>query len=880
MNTALAAALSVVVATTTFAQTGNPPPAKKDDNAKKAASEVVRKLSRRERKELTAKLDDRFQEFLSGVDPIILPAEIDTFLMLSTDAQRDSFVDDFWRRRDASMGNGNGHFREVYARRLEVAKQEFKRLNNDRAKLFLLDGPPAEVVRADCDAFLQPIEVWKYPFIKGLGYNVRLLFYKPRDLGDYRLWNPIGGNTAISDLLSHAAFEFSESDAMSQHALTSASPYAYLNKIQLECRQGDEIMRAITQMVQSRVDLMKLFEPPAVNEEDVAKILRSMVIENPKAQKLDAEFSVRYPTKDGSRTDVQMTLLVPRTQVTPAAVGEAEVYTVDVTGEVLRDGQLWEKYRYRFDFPGDFNGDKLPIVVDRLLRPAQYLSRIKVTDANTGAEAIVENPLDVPEVFLPEPEVVAQTAPAATPEAMAEPKSPPAVAMPVVVDDKPALRIVPPSGEVVTGIHTIETIASGDAIKGVEFWLDGRKLAVRRAPPFTLDFDFGDIPQTRRIRAVALDAKGKPLTGDDLWINTGTDPFRVRIVSPRIAPHLVGPSRVEVEVHVPDGDELDALELYWNETRVATMFDPPFVQMVDIPATDGVGYIRAVARLKDPDAAPIEDVVMINTPAYMEELNIHLVEIPAVVTIGGKPATDLTEKAFTILDEGKPIPIAKFEYVKNLPLAIGMAIDTSGSMQPRMDEAQKAGAQFFENVMKKGDKAFLVAFDTEAQLVQKWSTRISDVHAGLAKLRAEESTSLYDAVIYALYNFQGIKGQKALVLISDGKDTSSKYSFEQSLEYARRAGVPIYGIGIGMRAGEIDVRSKLGRLCTETGGSLWTIDQARDLQRVYNEIQTELRSQYILGFYPPSDLKTGSKWRELTVQVAQGKAKTVKGYFP
>jgi Ca-activated chloride channel family protein len=240
----------------------------------------------------------------------------------------------------------------------------------------------------------------------------------------------------------------------------------------------------------------------------------------------------------------------------------------------------------------------------------------------------------------------------------------------------------------------------------------------------------------------------------------------------------------------------------------------------------------------------------------------------------------LTEKAFKVLDEGKPVSLAKFEFVKNLPLSIGMAIDTSGSMQTRMDEAQKAGAQFFEQVMKRGDRAFLVAFDTEPQLVQRWSTKISDLHAGLAKLRAEESTALYDAIVYALYNFQGVRGQKALVIISDGKDTASKFEFEQVLEYARRAAVPIYGIGIGIRGNEVDVRFKLQKLATETGGSTFYIEQARELERVYNDIQEELRSQYILGFYPAPDVKTGGKWRELTVQVTEGKAKTIKGYFP
>jgi Ca-activated chloride channel family protein len=72
----------------------------------------------------------------------------------------------------------------------------------------------------------------------------------------------------------------------------------------------------------------------------------------------------------------------------------------------------------------------------------------------------------------------------------------------------------------------------------------------------------------------------------------------------------------------------------------------------------------------------------------------------------------------------------------------------------------------------------------------------------------------------------------------------------------------------------------LNKLATETGGSTFYIEQARDLHRVYDDIQTELRSQYILGFYPSPDIKAGSKWREVTVQAAEGKAKTVRGYFP
>jgi Ca-activated chloride channel homolog len=867
--------LMFAVATTILAQAGNPPAAAPQS----AANDTLRKLSRRERKERVERLDAKYQDWVADTKPIALPTELDTFLLLETDPQRDNFIDEFWRRRDALQGDSRS-FRDTYYERLATAKEQFRKVDSDRAKTFLVHGPPAAVVRAECTRVLQPIEIWKYPYIRGVGNDVRLVFYRPRGTTDYKLWNPIGGTMAISDLAASDPAAFgatAEEGQPNRNSSKSASPYAYINRIQLECREGDEILRAMTQMVQQRVDLLKMFEPPQLNEEQVRDLLRSVVIANPNAPKLSAEFSVRYPTKEGSRTDVQMMLLVPRAQIAPVDVGGAEVYTVDVTGEVLKEGQLWEKYRYRFDFPGDIKDEKLPIVIDRLLRPAEYVSRVKVIDANSGAETIVENPITVPEIFTPEP-IAAE--PASVAEAAAPASVSAAVAKPAAADPhETRLRIVPPDDALVSGVKTIETMATGDAIKAVEFWLDGRKVAVRRAAPFSMAFDFGEVPQMRRIRAVALDAKNQPLTGDDLTVNGGTDPFRVRITSPRFAPHITGPTRVEMDVSVPDDETLASLELYWNETRVATLFDPPFVQTVDIPPTSGVGYLRAVATLKDSDAAPIEDVVMINTPAYMEELNVHLIELPTTVLVGNKPAMDLEEKAFKIIDDGKPVPIAKFEHVKNLPLSIGLAIDTSGSMKPRMDEAQKAGAQFFKNVMKHGDKAFLVSFDTEPKLVSHWSPKIADVHAGLAKLRADETTALYDAVVFALYNFLGIKGQKALVLISDGQDTASKFTFDQALEYARRAAVPIYAIGIGIKNNEMDVRYKLTRLANETGGSVYYIDQAHDLDRIYDQIQTELRSQYILGFYPPADAKPG-KWRELTVEAQGGKARSLRGYYP
>ncbi len=876
-NTSRSGRLTLVTAvlfaaTNLLAQANNSDiPKKKEDDKPAKQDQGIRKLSRRERKDRIKNLGEKYRQFLTDVEPIMQSSELDTFLMLETDAQRDIYITEFWRRRDVARGTTNHAFRDEYYERLDVVKTEFKNASSDRGRIYLIHGEPTDRLKVNCPRYLVPIEIWKYAYIPNYGHDVRFIFYMQRFGGlDFLLWNPNIPDAMLQLISSETSGSMGGEQAGVQYVFGRVNPYSNVTNVEMDCQYGDELMKAIYASEINKTDLARIFEPPPVNEEDVHKILRSVVLADPNAPKLPSEFSVQFPAKQGSRTDAEMTILVPRVQVTLKEVNGTKLYSLDVTGEVLKEDQLFENYRYRFDYPSNTSSDKLAVVLDRFLRPADYKARIRVKDINSGAEAIIEKEITVPELF-------------DTPEQQKQ-KEAASSAVAAIKDDIDSnttrLRIVPLPEDLLHGVQHIETIAVGSDISAVEFYLDGKRVMTKRQPPYTLDLDFGEVPQVRRIRAVALNAKGEPITGDEVNINTGNDPFRVRIVAPRVAFKLRGRTRVEMAVAVPEGKKLDHLDLFLNQTRMATLFGPPYVQTIDIPASEGVGYLRAVAELKDDPQPPVEDLVMINSPQFMEEVNVHLVELPTTVTRNGRPVNDLAEAAFKVLDDGKPVKVAKFEHVTNLPLNIGLAIDTSASMQPRMSEAQKAGSQFFSNVMRAGDRAFLVSFDTQPQLIQRWSTKLSDVNAGLAKLRAEESTALYDAVVYSLYNFLGVKGQKALVLITDGKDTSSKFSFDQALEYARRASVPIYAIGIGIGATEVDVRFKLGRFCTETGGNIYYIQQASDLARIYGEIQNELRSQYILGIYPPDGVKPGSKWREVNVQVSEGKAKTIRGYYP
>jgi Ca-activated chloride channel family protein len=835
------------------------------------APQPVVKLSRGEQKARIAKLGADYQQFLLDVEAIMQPAERDAFLLLESDPQRDLFVDDFWLRRDKAAGTTRA-FRQLYYDRLATAKQRYGSISGDRSRVYLLHGDAAQLIDSDRCELLQPLQVWTYYNLRGFESPATFLFYQPRDGVNYVLWQPyVATDDARLDLISRQIIATEGKERALQRVFGFVDRGRTRNFLQRDCPSGDEIFDAIMAAQQRRLDNGKVFEPPPVNAEEVRKVLRSVVIPTAGAKALPAEASVSYPGRQRGKTVAELTILVPKAQLAAKEVGSTTLYSIDVTGEVLKDGQMFETYRYRFDYPAGIASEKVAVVVDRILLPAQYTSRIKVADINSGAEVIVETPLTVPDLAVTAGEQKQKEEAAAVVATIKD----------RVDANEPMLRIVPLPDQPLTGLQHIETVAYGQGLASVEFYLDGKKIMRKGQPPYALDLDLGGVPQLHHVRAVALNAAGDFIAGDEVDVNSGNDPFRLRILSPRVAPKLRGKTRVELSVQVPDKKKLEKVELFLGETRVATLYGPPFVQVVDVPAQEGIGYFRAVASLKDaPEQPPIEDVVMFNTPQYMGAVEVHLVELPTTVLREGRPINDLPESAFTVLDEGKPVKVAKFEQVTNLPLSLGLAIDTSASMQPRIGEAQKAASQFFTNTLRTRDRAFLIAFDSQPQLVLRWSSNLADVNSGLARLRADESTALFDAVVFALYNFVGVRGQKALVVITDGKDTASKFSFDQAIEYARRAGVPIYAIGIGIGPAEVDVRYKLGRFASETGGNVYFIERAEDLSRIYSDIQNELRSQYILGFYAPEGTKPGSKWHEVTVQTDQGKVKTIRGYYP
>src|SRR4029078_11275661 len=149
---------------------------------------------------------------------------------------------------------------------------------------------------------------------------------------------------------------------------------------------------------------------------------------------------------------------------------------------------------------------------------------------------------------------------------------------------------------------------------------------------------------------------------------------------------------------------------------------------------------------------------------------------------------------FSVKEDGTPQQLVRFEQVRDLPIKTAVLLDTSASMEKSMEDAQRAAPAYLTDIVTPKDRAALITFNDRPRLQVKFTNELIQLGGGLAGLKAERGTALYDSVVFALYYFNGLKGQRALIVLSDGKDENSKFKFEDTLEFAQRAGVAIYAI--------------------------------------------------------------------------------------
>jgi Ca-activated chloride channel family protein len=251
----------------------------------------------------------------------------------------------------------------------------------------------------------------------------------------------------------------------------------------------------------------------------------------------------------------------------------------------------------------------------------------------------------------------------------------------------------------------------------------------------------------------------------------------------------------------------------------------------------------------------------------------------------GSYVTDLQKQDFQLYMDGQQRPIEFFRQDLNTPVSVGILVDTSGSMQPKLEQARAAIDDFLRNLNDRDD-VFLFAFSGKPFLLQSFTTDHSLVADRLSLLHAYGQTSLYDAIITGLVMLQrGRYDKRALLVVTDGMDNTSVRSLDDVVALARRQGVLIYSIGIGDPNGgspvafqigpvviggdedQVDVKT-LRMLSTETGAKTYNVRAVGDgaaLRSDCAEISRELRQQYTVGFLAPDPGAGG--YRNLHVDV-------------
>jgi Ca-activated chloride channel family protein len=305
--------------------------------------------------------------------------------------------------------------------------------------------------------------------------------------------------------------------------------------------------------------------------------------------------------------------------------------------------------------------------------------------------------------------------------------------------------------------------------------------------------------------------------------------------------------------------------------------------------------LRAAQQGTPPRPAPPPPVEQpAGSPGQTFRAGVDLVSLNVTVNEAGTPryATDLTAEDFQVFEDGVKQDVSYFTRA-NLPIALSVLLDTSASMESRLQTAQDAAIGFARR-LREQDLAEIIDFDSRVVVLQSFTSHFPELERAIRRTSAGGSTSLYNAVYIALKDLKKVIAtnvdeirRQAIVVLSDGEDTSSLLPFEEVLDLAKRSDTAIYAIGLrspesGSSAsrGFKEAEFVLKQLTQETGGRAFFPNQATELGNIYNQISDELSSQYTVA-YTSKNLKKNGAWRRIVVRVARPNlfARTKQGYF-
>lgn len=455
-----------------------------------------------------------------------------------------------------------------------------------------------------------------------------------------------------------------------------------------------------------------------------------------------------------------------------------------------------------------------------------------------------------------------------------------------------AVRIVPPRRPyrgLLAGPVDVQTLVIDPLVRSVEFFLDEARVKQARKAPFRARIRLDDPPRPQTLEVRAYRDPGGFAGADRIVLNRLDSPFGVRIAGIRSEGPDDAALHVAANVSVPRTAALERVAFYRGDHPVATFDDldtagnrgeartiPVSALIEGISAGD---FVRVVARLAD--GREMEDAELLQGAEHRSEIDVQLVQLQVlVVDPKGNPVGDLKAADFEIREKGAWRPAENLHVSDDVPLVLGVAIDSSESMHFVWRQLHDVVRVFFDGALAVDDRAFLVDFDDTVRAVQPLTASRPLLKARLHRLLAQGGTALNDGLLFSLLQFRNEPGRRALVVVTDGDDHHSRAKRAQVTEYAERVGVPIYFIALGWDRPRGPLIKRLSR---QTGGRLFRIHPGqsrtalgREMRQVFDRINEDLRHQNVLTYYTEQSPGAGVEQEVRTTR----RGLTVKSVLP
>jgi Ca-activated chloride channel homolog len=268
---------------------------------------------------------------------------------------------------------------------------------------------------------------------------------------------------------------------------------------------------------------------------------------------------------------------------------------------------------------------------------------------------------------------------------------------------------------------------------------------------------------------------------------------------------------------------------------------------------------------------------------------VDLVSLSVTVTEGTHYVTNLEQEEFEVYEDGSKQAITFFSRVQQ-PIALAILLDTSASMNERLETAQEAAVGFARR-LRTEDVIEVIDFDSQVRILQPFTNDVAALEKAIRSTDVSGSTSLYNAIYISLKELKKVKARsteeikrQAIVVLSDGDDTSSLVPYEEVLDLAKRSETSIYAIGLrptgAYRSEFKEAEFVLKQLSQETGGRAYFVTSVAELPKIYEQISEELASQYSLAYSSRNPMRNGA-WRRIVVRLTRPglTARTRQGYY-